>query len=74
MADGNPPKLFCAAGLLLLGCQAISADEPDEPLPSLEFLEYLGEWQDDNGQLLDPMALDDTKLIGKNGELEGERK
>lgn len=52
--------------MLLLGSPALSADSLDGTIPSLEFLEYLGEWQDGNGQMVDPLVLDDA------GSLESE--
>lgn len=42
--------------LMLLATPLVSvADEPAPP--SLALLEYLGEWQDDNGNEIDPRAL-----------------
>jgi len=54
--------------LALSGCPA-GADTP----PSLELLEFLGEWQD-SGQLVDPFALpvvDDEKPVpGESGKVD----
>ena len=67
MADHRSrTQALVGAGMLLLGSPALSADSLDESIPSLEFLEYLGEWQDGNGQMVDPLVLDDA------GSLESE--
>ena len=45
--------LYCLAGILLpAGIQAASADQAD-----LEFLEFLAEWQSDQGEWLDPLQM-----------------
>ena len=46
----NPTLLF-----LLLFSTALFAEEVEAP--SLALLEYLGEWQDDEGNAIDPQAL-----------------
>ncbi len=61
-----PMRVLCSVGLLLVSSQVLSTDGQDEPLPSLEFLEYLGEWKDDSGQMID------TIVLGETGALEGE--
>jgi hypothetical protein len=44
----------------------------DEELPSLEFLEYLGEWQDESGELIDPLLLSESDVVGDAARSEGE--
>lgn len=46
--------------LLMLGCLAVTAAyaEEVEP-PSMEFLEFMGEWEGTDGQWQDPMQLVD---------------
>ncbi len=63
-------RVLCSVGLLFVSSQVLGTDVPDEPLPSLEFLEYLGEWQDDSGQMIDPIVLGDTAAL--EGELEND--
>ena len=55
-------KLCAVVALTLTSFVTIAADV-DDALPSLEFLEYLGEWQDETGELIDPL------LMNENNEL-----
>ena len=48
--------------LLLLPLSA-AADTP----PDLELLEFLGEWQDDSGQWLDPLPLSEESVTAQVG-------
>lgn len=62
MAEYNAvASLLCSAGLLL-SVPAVYAGDQETPSPTLAFLEYLGEWQDDDGQPIDPLVFgkDDT--------------
>ena len=47
--------------LSLLGSPAI-ADGEEENLPSMEFLEFLADWSDDDGEWLDPVDLEKMNL------------
>jgi hypothetical protein len=49
--------LFCATSLIL-------ADEPtrNDAVPSIEFLEFLGEWQADEDEWLDPITFQDDVI------------
>ena len=47
--------LYCLSGCLLpVGIQANSDEQPD-----LEFLEFLAEWQSDQGEWIDPLQMQD---------------
>lgn len=42
----------------------------EEQMPSMDFLEYLGEWETEDGEWIDPIELDDEdmgKLIETTG-------
>jgi len=47
--------------LLLLPGLASTAQDEGADLPSPEMLEYLGEWENSNGQWIDPMTTFDTE-------------
>lgn len=51
--------------LLLLASTGACAGEAE--LPSLALLEYLGEWQDEDGNAIDPQALALLGLEDKTG-------
>lgn len=55
-------KRYGVIALMLTSFLTLAADV-DNALPSLEFLEYLGEWQDETGELIDPL------LLGENDDL-----
>jgi len=64
--------LFCciSACLLPLNLQAESSDQPD-----LEFLEFLAEWQADQGDWVDPLYMQDlaqTEYIEPSTEVQGD--
>lgn len=49
--------------LIFLGVVSAHADErKDEVAPSLELLEFLGEWQTRKGEFVDPMLLQGDDL------------
>ena len=50
---------FIPAFLLLL--PGPLAAEPDAEPPSLEMLEYLGEWEENEGELIDPLTAYETE-------------
>lgn len=61
-----------ASPLLLLGLLAALPSMAGEAgPPTLELLEYLGEWQDTDGNEIDPQAL---ALLGLEGASAGEGK
>ena len=52
-------------------------DKPVEELPTMEFLEFLGEWEDDEGEWVDPKQFEgktfeqtDTPIQTKEGDNE----
>ncbi len=57
-----PPRLG-SAGLMLLFCLAIGISEaapvpaPPTEEPDLELLDFLGSWQDEDGQWVDPFTI-----------------
>lgn len=59
---------YGAVALTLASFVAVAADVEDA-LPSLEFLEYLGEWQDEFGEMIDPLLLNENDdVAGTEGE------
>lgn len=50
--------LWFASSVILLIPVGVNADESDEPL-SAEFLQYLAEFSDEQGEILDPELLAD---------------
>ena len=65
---------LCGVIALTLSSALSVAADVDDALPSLEFLEYLGEWQDETGELIDPLRLgendDLTDVAHSEGELQ----
>ena len=63
----RPAKWLVLCGVMLLSPIPVSAEEP-EPLTKqdLEFLEFLGEWETDEGQWINPMDFTDPP----SGEVE----
>ncbi len=60
---GSTPRMHKANALLLGLClvsPALAVDETDAP--DLEFLEFLGEWQDDGDAWLDTQKLDELPV------------
>ncbi len=49
---------FCLA-LVTLGAGATEQTTPDDTAPSMELLEYLGEWQTAKGEFVDPLHMQD---------------
>jgi len=49
------PVTFIYWGLLLVTPMALAADEAPDETPSLDFLEFLGEWEDAQGNWQDPL-------------------
>ena len=64
-------KLYGAVALMLTSYVTLAADM-DDPLPSLEFLEYLGEWQDESGEMIDPLLLNGNGDLTEVARTEGE--
>jgi hypothetical protein len=46
---------------LLLLLPGTLAAEPEPESPSLEMLEYLGEWEESDGELIDPISAYETE-------------
>ncbi len=65
MPGWKPRKPVVSAVLgLLAGVTAQAnepAAEPSEPVVSAAFLEFLGEWEDQQGDWQDPLEFDDPK-------------
>ncbi|MFV2055625.1 MAG: hypothetical protein ACC707_04115 [Thiohalomonadales bacterium] len=62
----NPYILFIVVSLLVL---IIPAAYAEEEMPSMEFLEYLGEWETKEGQWVDPTVLAEEQSL-ENVEIE----
>ena len=54
-------KIFVATGIFfcLIGAQVTAAEQD---LPSQEFLEFLGDWSDEDDRWLDPAELDGIEI------------
>ena len=65
MPGWKPPNLAVSAVLCLLVGVAAWADEPADDRSgqalSAAFLEFLGEWEDQQGNWQDPLEFDDPK-------------
>lgn len=70
---GWPSNIRVANTLMiavLLVAPLVAAAPPDaEPLPDMDFLEFLGSWQAQDGQWVDPLQVEDFPP----GELEAEK-
>jgi len=55
--------------VVLLAPVVAAAPRDEEPLPDMDFLEFLGSWQTRDGQWVDPLQVEDLPP----GELEVER-
>lgn len=63
--------LALALCVQLCGATAAFSREP-ETMPDLELLEFLGEWETDDGELIDPLSLERTAGPGpSSGESRG---
>jgi len=63
--------LFWAVSIIMLVVKPAFADTVDTEQPSLEFLEFLGEFETQNGMWVDPLSLlgiDETESDTKSGE------
>ena len=61
--------------LMLLLLFAHTAHAEERELPSMELLEFLGEWQDENGNAIDPgelaqLQIDSAAAGGKSDDKE----
>ena len=79
MPPGNA-RLWCTILLLgLLGSPAF-AQEPEQvgteesEMPSLELLEFLGDWETDDGEWIDPEELEQIALTDQEQESHEEQK
>lgn len=55
--------LFAVMLFVLSVCGAAGQTlENDQDLPSLELLEFLGEWETENGEWIDPVEMDQINL------------
>lgn len=50
-------RVNACAVCLLLSMATAQAQNSDEDTPGLEFLEFLGEWETDDGRAVDPLSL-----------------
>ena len=53
---------FVATIIFFLLINPVLASEEEENLPSMEFLEFLADWSDDDGEWLDPVDLEKMNL------------
>ncbi|MBI2802505.1 MAG: hypothetical protein HYX63_19880 [Gammaproteobacteria bacterium] len=58
----NPRRVrrWAALHLLVLGSCSLIAAARAADAPTLDMLEFLGEWQDANGEVLDPSMFEDS--------------
>ncbi len=61
-------KGCCLLALLLFVAPVLAESDSDEP--TLELLEFLAEWQDEEGRWIDPVALviNEEDLVTDDGE------
>jgi len=62
--------LLVTASLALLSATAALADTHHSEKPSLEFLEFLGEFETQDGLWVDPLSLLDTDVAETETEIE----
>lgn len=55
---------FCA--LCFSGVAHAAPEKSNDPAPSLELLEFLGEWQTSKGEPIDPLQLQDMETPDAN--------
>ena len=48
-------------GLCIAGAAQAVPEKSNDPPPSLELLEFLGEWQTSKGEPIDPLQLQETE-------------
>jgi len=60
-------------GLLLLSCQVMAEEKEAGEMPSLALLEFLGGWETDDGERIDPTELEDDGLLRQLGMSDDER-
>ena len=48
-------------GLWIAGAAQAAPEKGNDPPPSLELLEFLGEWQTSKGEPIDPLQLQETE-------------
>ena len=48
--------------MLIMSSMTILADETQHALPSIEMLEFLGQWETASGEWIDPASLEDISL------------
>ena len=53
-------KWFLLTIVLLIGLNASQVQGADKEQPSMELLEFLGSWETEGGEWIDPTELDDT--------------
>ncbi len=57
-----PVVLMLLAGSGAKAADQSGSDAPTAALPPLELLEFLGQWETDDGEWIDPQALEDPEL------------
>ena len=55
----NYPHRLLVLMMITLSPILHAETEANEEIPSIEFLEFLGEWEDSDGEWLDPEELED---------------
>ena len=55
-------KWFLLGMILLIGLNASKVQGTDQEQPSMELLEFLGSWETEGGEWIDPTELDETTL------------
>lgn len=59
-------KRWSSIGLCLASLGPCSSNYASDTVPDISLLEFLGEWQDESGELIDPLLLDDDILADTN--------
>ena len=52
--------LLCSISLLY--AEELTDDEQQATMPSMDFLEFLGEWETEQGEWIDPETLEDNEI------------
>ncbi len=64
------PHCCCLCCLVLLSANPLAAEQTTPASPGIELLEFLGEWETDDGEWVNPMSLYGDRI---RAEVEAER-
>lgn len=57
-------------GLCIAGVAHAVPEKSNDPPPTLELLEFLGEWQTSKGEPIDPLQLQETEIPDESRQAE----